>query len=76
MHANVTNGISMKIIFVFLTVYLNIFVIDFALCDLIQLLTFWNIYISSNIYAWCKALPNISDFPQVEASHANGSIYL
>ena len=30
----------------------------------------------SNIYPWCKAVPNISDFSPVEASHVNSSIYL
>ena len=33
-------------------------------------------YIFSNIYLWCKDVPNISDFSPVEESHVNSSIYL
>ena len=33
-------------------------------------------YIFSNIYPSFKAVPNISDFSPVEASHANSGIYL
>ena len=57
------------------------FSIDLTLCDLIQhnslkhLVTPCFFYIFSNIYPWCKPVPNISDFSSVEVNHANSSIY-
>ena len=72
--ANFTSGISLRKYFhvLPLTQHWGLILHNSLKC----LVTPCFFYIFSNIYLWCKAVPNISNFSPVEVSHANSSIYL